>query len=48
MRMKLPKFTLIGATTLFSKISQPLKDRFWFIGKFIKYDDKEIEMIGKN
>lgn len=48
MRMKLPKFTLIGATTKFSKISQPLKDRFGFIGKLVKYTDEELEIIVKN
>ncbi|NQZ66059.1 MAG: Holliday junction branch migration DNA helicase RuvB [Mycoplasmatales bacterium] len=48
MRMKLPNFTLIGATTLFSKISQPLKDRFGFIGKFTRYSNHEIISILKN
>lgn len=48
MRMKLPKFTLIGATTKFSKLSQPLKDRFGFIGKLLKYADDEIKQIITN
>ncbi len=47
-RMKLPKFTLIGATTLFSKMTQPFKDRFGFIGKFSNYTKKDIEKIIKN
>lgn len=45
MRMQLPKFTLIGATTKFSNISHPLKDRFGFIGKLLKYEENEIEKI---
>lgn len=48
MRMKLPKFTLIGATTNYSKLSQPLKDRFGFIGKLIEYSPQEISQIVKN
>ncbi len=38
-RMPLPKFTLIGATTKLSKLSSPLRDRF---GNILKLDFYEI------
>lgn len=47
-RMKLPNFSLIGATTLFSKVSQPLKDRFGYIAKFNSYSLKNIYKIIRN
>ena len=45
MRMKLNKFSLIGATTKINLISKPLKDRFGFIGKLNNYSNQEIEKI---
>ncbi|MGZ9413187.1 Holliday junction branch migration DNA helicase RuvB [Mycoplasma sp. AC157] len=48
MRMKLPEFTLIGATTKFERLSQPLKDRFGFIAKLQKYSPEEMKIIAKN
>ena len=48
MRMKLNKFSLIGATTKFNQVSKPLKDRFGFIGKLVNYNNDEIEQIVKN
>ncbi|UWD34347.1 Holliday junction branch migration DNA helicase RuvB [Mesomycoplasma molare] len=48
MRMKLPEFTLIGATTMFNKISQPLKDRFGFIAKLKFYSIPEMVKIASN
>ncbi|MDC8918128.1 Holliday junction branch migration DNA helicase RuvB [Metamycoplasma hyosynoviae] len=45
MRMRLNKFSLIGATTKFNLVSKPLKDRFGYIGKLKNYTDKEIEKI---
>ncbi len=48
MRMKLKKFSLIGATTKFNMISKPLKDRFGYIGKLINYTDEEIFKIIEN
>ena len=48
MRMKLPDFTVIGATTKMGKISIPLKDRFSIQVKLEKYSDKEIGQIIKN
>jgi len=44
-RIKLPKFTLIGATTQISKISKPLRDRFGIVSKLNSYTEKDIEKI---
>ncbi len=44
-RMKLPEFTLIGATTKIGKISLPLKDRFGLIFKLSPYLIEEVEKI---
>ncbi len=44
-RMKLPPFTLIGATTKYNRISLPLRERFGLIGKLIDYDEKELVSI---
>ncbi|MEA4134345.1 Holliday junction branch migration DNA helicase RuvB [Mycoplasma sp. 2704] len=46
-RMKLKPFTLIGATTKFNEISQPLKDRFGYIGRLVNYTLKDICKILK-
>lgn len=46
-RMKLPEFTCIGATTKMGKISIPLKDRFGIQTKLEKYSDEEIGQIIK-
>ncbi|ENY68681.1 Holliday junction DNA helicase ruvB [Metamycoplasma auris 15026] len=48
MRLNLKKFSLIGATTRFNLISNPLKDRFGYIGKLLPYSIKEIKTIIKN
>ena len=45
MRLKLPKFTLIGATTKLSMISSPLRDRFGTVLKLDFYDLDSIEKI---
>lgn len=45
MRLKLPKFTLIGATTKMSMISSPLRDRFGSILRLDFYDLPSIEQI---
>ncbi|WP_041362842.1 Holliday junction branch migration DNA helicase RuvB [[Mycoplasma] mobile] len=47
-RMNLPHFTLIGATTQIEKLSKPLIDRFGFVGKFSSYNENEINLILKN
>lgn len=45
MRMKIKPFTLIGATTKISEISQPLKDRFGYIGRFENYSEEDLNKI---
>lgn len=45
MRINLPKFTLIGATTKAGSLSSPLRDRFGHIYKLDFYLDEEIEQI---
>ncbi len=45
MRLKLPKFTLIGATTKMSMLSAPLRDRFGSIFRLDFYDLPSIEKI---
>lgn len=47
MRLKLPSFTLIGATTKLSLLSSPLRDRFGHIFKFEFYTDQELAKIVK-
>lgn len=47
MRIQLPKFTLIGATTKAGSLSSPLRDRFGHIYKLDFYTEKEIESILK-
>ncbi|MBD3328260.1 Holliday junction branch migration DNA helicase RuvB [Candidatus Peregrinibacteria bacterium] len=42
MRLKLPKFTLIGATTKMSMLSSPLRDRFGSVLHLNFYDDNDI------
>lgn len=48
MRMKLPAFTFIAATTKISKLSMPLKDRFGLIGKLGSYSTEDIFVILTN
>lgn len=45
MRLNVPRFTLVGATTQFSKLSNPLRDRFGHIEKLRFYEDHEISQI---
>jgi Holliday junction DNA helicase RuvB len=47
LRLDLPKFTLIGATTRMSLISSPLRDRFGNTFKLDFYQDQDIETIIK-
>lgn len=47
MRLQLPKFTLIGATTKMSMLSSPLRDRFGSVFRLDFYDLKSIEQIIK-
>ncbi len=43
-KMDIPKFTLVWATTKLSKLSGPLRDRFWNI---LKLDFYELENLSK-
>jgi len=45
MRINLPKFTLIGATTKAGSLSSPLRDRFGHIYKLDFYTESEMESI---
>ncbi len=45
MRLKLPRFTLIGATTKMSMISSPLRDRFGSLYRLDFYDTRSIQAI---
>ena len=44
-RLELPKFTLIGATTRAGSLSTPLRDRFGIVSKLELYDDKDLMTI---
>ena len=46
-RLDLPKFTLVGATTMPGLLSAPLRDRFGIISKLEYYEDSELEQIAK-
>jgi Holliday junction DNA helicase RuvB len=45
LRLNLPSFTLIGATTRFALLSPPLRDRFGAVYRFDFYDQESIERI---
>ncbi|GHV45066.1 Holliday junction ATP-dependent DNA helicase RuvB [Clostridia bacterium] len=44
-RLDLPKFTLIGATTRFGQLSSPLRDRFGIIARLELYTPTELATI---
>ena len=45
MRLKLPRFTLVGATTKISMISSPMRDRFGVVYKLQFYSIEEIKEV---
>lgn len=45
MRLKLPRFTLIGATTKMSMLSSPLRDRFGAVYRLQFYSAEDIKQI---
>ncbi len=47
LRLSLPAFTLIGATTRFAQLSPPLRDRFGAVYRLDFYDQASIETILK-
>ena len=44
-RLDLPKFTLIGATTRIGLLSAPLRDRFGIVSRLEFYDEEELASI---
>lgn len=46
-RLDLPHFTLVGATTMPGLLSSPLRDRFGIIEKLEYYNDTELSLIAK-
>jgi holliday junction DNA helicase RuvB len=44
-RLDLPRFTLVGATTRTGLVAGPLRDRFVFVGRMDLYDPVELEAI---
>lgn len=46
-RLDMPKFTLVGATTRTGLISSPLRDRFGLVHRLDFYSDKDIDKIIK-
>lgn len=44
-RLKIPRFTLIGATTKYNRVSSPLRDRFGLIAKLKDYEEDDIKKI---
>ena len=46
-RLKLPKFTIVGATTRIGLISGPMRDRFGIVQQVDFYEDENLEEIVK-
>ena len=44
-RLDLPKFTLVGATTRVGALSTPLRDRFGIVSKLELYSEKDLTTI---
>jgi Holliday junction DNA helicase RuvB len=44
-RLRLPKFTIVGATTRYALLSSPLRDRFGVTYRLDFYDQPAVEMI---
>ncbi|MCB0984649.1 MAG: Holliday junction branch migration DNA helicase RuvB, partial [Ilumatobacter sp.] len=44
-RLSLPRFTLVGATTRTGMITGPLRDRFGLVARLDYYEDDELEAI---
>jgi Holliday junction DNA helicase RuvB len=44
-RLTLPRFTLVGATTRTGMITGPLRDRFGLVARLDYYDDDELQAI---
>jgi len=48
LKLDLPKFTLIGATTRIGLIASPLRDRFGIVHRLTFYEPEELMMVLKN
>src|SRR5579872_7159328 len=48
LRIDLPQFTIIGATTRIGMLSAPLRDRFGSVHRLDFYSPKELEIVVKN
>ena len=44
-RLDLPKFTLVGATTRAGMLTAPLRDRFGVVNRLVFYTEKELQTI---
>ena len=44
-RLELPRFTLVGATTRIGLVAAPLRDRFGFVGRLDLYDDDDLTEV---
>ena len=44
-RLDLPKFTLVGATTRAGSLTTPLRDRFGIVNRLELYNEKQLKMI---
>ena len=44
-RLELPKFTLVGATTRAGSLTTPLRDRFGIVSRLELYDENQLQMI---
>ena len=44
-RLTMPPFTLVGATTRTGMITGPLRDRFGLVARLDYYDDDELQQI---
>lgn len=47
LRLNLPKFTIVGATTRSGLLSSPLRDRFGVVHRLVYYDNDELTSIVK-
>ncbi|MCP3974356.1 MAG: Holliday junction branch migration DNA helicase RuvB [bacterium] len=46
-RLELPRFTLVGATTRVGRVAPPLRDRFGYVARLDYYDDSDLAEIVK-
>ncbi len=44
-RLELPRFTLVGATTRVGRVAPPLRDRFGYVARLDYYDESDLAQI---